>query len=166
MTHQGQPNWIARHEALTVVLLLVAIGIIGSFIVAGTSINSFTNNTTSSTSDETEQEEVNENEPDIPAEYESALSQADSYANNLHMSKQGVYDQLVSEYGGQFKVAAAKYAIENVVADWKENALVKARDYQDTQHLSPAAIHDQLTSEYGENFTQAEADYAIRHLNN
>jgi len=100
-----------------------------------------------------------------PAEYKSALSQADSYAKTMHMSKQGVYEQLVSEYGGKFTAAAAQYAIDNVSADWNANALAKAKDYQNTMHLSPAAIHDQLTSTYGEKFTQAEADYAIQHLN-
>ena len=100
-----------------------------------------------------------------PAEYKSALNQATSYANTMHMSKQGVYDQLVSEYGGQFSAAAAQYAIDNVTADWNANALAKAKDYQNSMHLSPAAVHDQLTSEYGEKFTQAEADYAIAHLN-
>lgn len=100
-----------------------------------------------------------------PAEYKSALNQATSYANTMNMSKQGVYDQLVSQYGGQFSAAAAQYAIDNVTADWNANALAKAKSYQDTMNQSPAAIHDQLTSAYGEKFTQAEADYAIQHLN-
>lgn len=102
---------------------------------------------------------------DVPAEYTSALNQADSYANTMHMSKKGVYDQLVSEYGGQFSAKAAKYATDNVKADWKKNALQKAKDYQSQQSLSPEAIRDQLTSSAGEKFTQAEADYAIAHLN-
>ena len=100
-----------------------------------------------------------------PAEYKSALAQATSYANIQHMSKQGVYDQLVSQYGGQFTAAAAQYAIDNVTADWNANALAKAKDYQSQQNLSPTAIHDQLTSQYGEKFTESEADYAIQHLN-
>lgn len=104
-------------------------------------------------------------EPSVPAEYKSALSQADTYANTMHMSKQGVYDQLVSQYGGQFTPAAAQYAIDNVKSDWNANALAKAKDYQNEEHLSPAAIHDQLISQYGEKFTPAEADYAIQHLN-
>jgi hypothetical protein len=104
-------------------------------------------------------------ETKIPAEYKSALSQASSYSSSMHMSKKGVYDQLVSEYGGKFTPEAAQYGIDNVKADWNANALAKAKDYQDTMHQSPAAIHDQLTSEYGEKFTQAEADYAIQHLN-
>jgi len=102
----------------------------------------------------------------VPREYISALNKADSYANTMHMSKSGLYDQLTSQYGEQFSAAAAQYAIDNVNADWKANALEKARSYQDSMNMSPAAIHDQLTSEYGEKFTKSEADYAIQNLNN
>ncbi len=101
---------------------------------------------------------------DVPMEYKSALNKATTYANTMHMSKRGVYDQLVSEYGEKFSAEAAQYAIDNVKADWNANALAKAKNYQDTMSMSPAAIHDQLTSEYGEKFTQAEADYAIQRL--
>ena len=81
------------------------------------------------------------------------------------MSKQGIYDQLVSEYGEQFSEEAAQYAMDNLDADYKQNALEKAKIYQDEMSMSPEAIRDQLTSEYGEQFTQEEADYAIEHLN-
>lgn len=101
----------------------------------------------------------------IPAEYKSALNKATAYANTMNMSKQGVYDQLVSEYWEKFSPAAAQYAIDNVKANWNANALIKAKTYQNTMNMSPSAIHDQLTSNYGEKFTQAEADYAIQHLN-
>ena len=83
----------------------------------------------------------------------------------MHMSKQGIYDQLTSEYGEKFSDEAAQYAIDHVEANWKENALKKAKSYQETMAMSPNAIHDQLTSEYGEKFTPEEADYAIENLN-
>ena len=121
--------------------------------------------TVSDTKKKVEDRASGEKKADVPAEYTSALNQADSYANTMHMSKQGVYDQLVSEYGGQFSAKAAKYATDNVKADWKKNALQKAKDYQSQQSLSPEAIRDQLTSSAGEKFTQAEADYAIAYLN-
>lgn len=101
----------------------------------------------------------------IPTEYKSALNKAMTYAKTMHMSKQGVYDQLVSEYGEKFSADAAQYAIDNMKADWNANALAKAKTYQNTMNMSPSAIHDQLTSAYGEKFTKAEADYAIQHLN-
>ncbi len=110
-------------------------------------------------------QEAEDKAKNVPAEYKSALNKATSYSNTMHMSKRGVYDQLVSEYGEKFSAAAAQYAIDNVKADWNANALVKAKSYQDTMNMSPAGIHDQLTSAYGEKFTQSEADYAIQHLN-
>ena len=111
-----------------------------------------------------EKEEVEEVKKDIPKEYESALKKAEIYSDTMHMSKAGIYDQLVSEYGENFSEEAAQYAIDNIQADWKANALEKAKIYQDTMHMAPEAIRDQLTSEYGEGFTQEEADYAVEQL--
>lgn len=105
-----------------------------------------------------------EPEPDVPTEYISALKKAETYSDMMHMSKQGIYDQLVSEYGEQFSPEAAQYAIDNLQADYNANALEKAKVYQDDMHMSPEAIRDQLVSEYGEKFTQEEADYAVANL--
>ena len=104
-------------------------------------------------------------EDNIPTEYKSALKQAETYSEMMHMSKAGIYDQLTSEYGGQFTAEAAQYAIDNVEADWKKNALESAKSYQETMSMSPSAIYDQLVSEYGEQFTAEEAQYAIDNLN-
>lgn len=103
-------------------------------------------------------------EPEIPTEYISALQKAEDYSNIMHMSKQGIYDQLVSEYGEKFSAEAAQYAVDNLQVDFRINALEKAKEYQETMSMSPEAIRDQLTSEYGEKFTQEEADYAIANL--
>ena len=103
-------------------------------------------------------------EDDVPSDHASALRSAETYSDMMHMSKQGIYDQLTSEYGGQFTEEAAQYAIDNIDADWNENALESAKSYRDTLNMSPDAIHDQLTSEYGGKFTEEQADYAIEHL--
>lgn len=100
-------------------------------------------------------------EPDVPAEYASALTQAQRYSDTMHMSKAGLYDQLTSEYGGQFADDAAQYAIDAVEADWNANALATAENYADTMSMSRAGIYDQLVSEFGEQFTADEAQYAI-----
>lgn len=84
----------------------------------------------------------------------------------MHMSKQGIYEQLTSEYGEGFEADAAQYAIDNVKADWNQNALAKAKSYQQSMSMSKNAIYDQLTSEYGEKFTKEEAQYAIDNLAN
>ena len=110
---------------------------------------------------------VSESEPvdeSVPTEYRSALTKAKSYSELMHMSKAGIYNQLVSEYGEQFTAEEAQYAIDNIQADWNANALAKAQSYQDMMSMSPNAIYDQLVSEYGEQFTAEEAQYAIDNL--
>ena len=82
----------------------------------------------------------------------------------MHMSKQGIYDQLVSEYGENFPADAAQYAIDNLDADYKANALEKAKDYYEGMNMSKEGVREQLVSEYGEQFTQEEADYAVANL--
>ena len=104
-------------------------------------------------------------EDNIPTEYKSALKKAEIYANDMHMSKAGLYNQLTSEYGEKFTAEAAQYAVDNVETDWKENALKKAEFYQEYMAMSPSAIYDQLVSEYGEQFTAEEAQYAVDNLN-
>jgi hypothetical protein len=114
--------------------------------------------------EEPAEEESAAEEEDVPREYRSALTKAEQYAKTMHMSKAGIYDQLVSEYGENFPEDAAQYAIDNIDFDWKENALKKAESYAETMSMSDAAIYDQLISEHGEKFTPEEAQYAIDNL--
>lgn len=99
-------------------------------------------------------------------EYQNALTKGLQYANQLHMSKKAIYDQLTSSYGEGFPADAAQYAIDNMTGvDWNANALAKAQEYYTMMSMSKSAVYDQLTSEYGEQFTASEARYAIDHLN-
>lgn len=166
MAEKKQGNWFARHKVLSVILGLFVLGAIASAAGDGTDTNTSTSTPTNSETAQTaESKPAAKEEPKVPAEYKSALAQATTYANDLHLSKKGVYAQLVSEYGGKFKPEAAQYAIDNVKADWNANALAQAKTYQNDLHLSPAGVRDQLVSEHGGQFTAAEADYAIAHLN-
>jgi len=169
---ESKKNWFIKHKIVTVILVLLVLGTVGSLVSPS---NPPSNSSQTSQSQEappnesgndTEPTVAEENpQPDVPTEYKSALNKATSYANNMNMSKKGVYDQLVSQYGEKFTAEAAQYAIDNVQADWNANALAKAKTYQVDMNMSPAAIHGQLTSAYGEKFTESEADYAIEHLN-
>lgn len=147
--------------------LLILLGILGSLMGGNNSNDAAPASPGSGSSAPTGEasESAAAEEADVPAEYTSALRQAKNYDKTMHMSKQGIYDQLTSEYGGQFSEEAAQYAVDNVEADWNANALKKAQDYQEQQAMSPEAIRDQLTSDYGEKFTADEADYAIQNLN-
>lgn len=109
-------------------------------------------------------EAAEESGEDVPTEYKSALTSAESYSDTMHMSKAAIFDQLTSEVADQFSEEAAQYAIDNIEADWKENALKSAENYQETMSMSPEAIRDQLVSEHGDQFTQEQADYAVENL--
>lgn len=95
-------------------------------------------------------------------EEKNALKKAESYSKNLHMSKQGIYNQLTSSIEG-FTKEAAQYAIDNIDADWNTNALEKAKSYQKNLNMSKQGVYNQLTSSV-EGFTNDEAQYAIDHL--
>ena len=58
----------------------------------------------------------------VPKEYRNALHKAENYSKMMHMSKQGIYDQLTSEYGEKFDTEAAQYAIDNVDEEYYPNA--------------------------------------------
>src|SRR5699024_7384017 len=170
-------NILISVAGLVVMIIASAIGIGSAFSEAMNEVDSepeqVDENNALSNEEEQEQEngdvnQNNENEEeendDVPREHKSALNKAESYANTMDMSKEGIYDQLVSEYGENFPEDAAEYAMDNIEADWKENALNKARTYADDMDMSDDAIFDQLVSEYGEQFTEEEAQYAIDNL--
>ena len=100
----------------------------------------------------------------VSSDFVAALEAANIYAGELNMSRQAIYEQLISEYGEGFSPAAAQYAIDNMTVNYSNNALESAKIYQNEMNMSPEEIHDQLTSEYGEQFNSAEADYAINNL--
>ena len=45
---------------------------------------------------------------------ETALKSAKKYQENMSMSKDAIYDQLVSDYGEKFTAEEAQYAIDNL----------------------------------------------------
>lgn len=189
MPQQGQPAPTAqppkKKKTGCLIAIIIAAVLIIVFLCAMCSSSDTNTNTNTATSTNTTAPQVETSKPvadnsnnaasapveekpsadsNIPTEYKSALKSAKSYSDIMHMSKQGIYDQLTSEYGDKFTAEAAQYAVDNLQADYKENALKSAESYQEIMSMSPAAIHDQLTSEYGGKFTQEEADYAIANL--
>ena len=101
----------------------------------------------------------------ISQEYINALLNAYSYSDSCHMSKKGLYEQLVSDDGDGFPPDAARYAVEHAEIDYKENALETAKSYYygEHLHLSRRDVYEQLIDEC-EMFTEEEAKYALDHL--
>lgn len=111
-----------------------------------------------------EKEEEALKEDGISQEFRAALNKAQTYSDSMHMSKEGLFQQLISEYGENFPPEAANFAIDKIEVSWENNALKKAQTYARTMYMSREGVFDQLTSEYGEAFSQEEAQYAIDNL--
>lgn len=60
---------------------------------------------------ETAEEQVEEK---VSVEYKQALKQGESYLEFSSFSKQDLFDQLTSEYGGQFTDEEAQYAVDEL----------------------------------------------------
>lgn len=125
-----------------------------------------TNDDSSSTTDDSSSDtNSDDSDSDATTDQQSALQQADYYANDANMSKSKIYDQLTSSYGGNFSSSDANYAINHLDdVDWNQNALATAQKYVDDYHMSKSELYDQLTSSYGEQFTASQAQYAINNL--
>lgn len=101
--------------------------------------------------------------PKINASQENAVEEARSYLRTMAFSRQGLIDQLSSEYGSQFALADAEFAVayleNNSEIDWNAQAVKSAKEYLDSQSFSCNGLIDQLSSEYGSKFTQSQATY-------
>ena len=108
-----------------------------------------------------EEEYIEEETETVSFEYEQALASAQNYVDIMAFSKQGLYEQLTSEYGEGFTSDAAQYAVDNVNVDWYSEAVEAAEDYLNCMTFSKQGLYEQLTSEYGSGFTDEEAQYAV-----
>lgn len=94
---------------------------------------------------------------------EQARKSAEGYLSWNPMSRQGLIDQLSSEYGDKYtleQATAGVAAIEDTV-DWNEQAAKSAERYLSHTAFSRQGLIDQLSSEYGEKFTLEQATYGV-----
>lgn len=99
----------------------------------------------------------------------NALAQmktAISYLKMSNMSKQGLYDQLTSEYGSKMTAEEANAAINKLdpLVNWNNLAVLSAKSYRDSMNLTGQGLSDQLSSEYGSKFTAEQAQYGVAHI--
>lgn len=99
--------------------------------------------------------------PVYTLEQENALRAAKQYLEFSSFSRQGLIDQLSSEYGSGFPVETATWAADTVGADWNAEAVEAAKQYLEFSSFSRQGLYDQLTSQYGSQFTPDEANQAL-----
>ena len=95
---------------------------------------------------------------------DEAVRSAENYLDMMAFSRQGLIDQLSSQYGEGFTEEQAVYAVDylenNDLVDWSEQAVRSAESYLDMMSFSRQGLIDQLSSQYGEQFTVEQATYA------
>ncbi|MDP3894336.1 Ltp family lipoprotein, partial [Nocardioides sp.] len=91
-------------------------------------------------------------------------SAAEDYLDYSAFSRQGLIDQLSSEYGSGFRVEDAAWAVGQLKVDWREQAVRAAKEYLDYSPFSRQGLIEQLSSPYGSQFTVAEATYAVNKI--
>jgi hypothetical protein len=89
----------------------------------------------------------------------NARRSAQSYLDMVGFSRQGLIDQLSSEYGDQYPVEAATAAVDSLNVDWNAEAVEAAESYLEMSGFSHAGLVEQLSSPYGDQFTREQAEH-------
>jgi len=114
---------------------------------------------------EVKQETIDNTEDILDLGTKNAYDAGKNYLNLMAFSKQGLIDQLSSEYGDNYTVKQATDAVQliedNGEVNWNEEAAECAKNYLEMTSFSKQDLIDQLTSEYGDKFTLEQAEYAV-----
>lgn len=108
---KGKAKWIVLAVVVVVIIAAIAGGGNDNTSQTPSSEDPVATSEQSASNQETSEEKK---DADVPTEYKNALKKAETYSKTMHMSKEGVRDQLVSEYGEKFTQEEADYAINNL----------------------------------------------------
>jgi Host cell surface-exposed lipoprotein len=92
----------------------------------------------------------------------NALRSANNYLKLSGFSRQGLIEQLSSEYGDRYRVADATAAVDRLQVDWNTQAARSAANYLNMSGFSCQGLIDQLSSQYGDKYTVEQATAGAR----
>ena len=123
---------------------------------------------TAKTEEDSEEEKLEEITAGMDVATKNAYRSAQNYLDYKGFSKQGLIDQLSSEYGEGFTVEQATAAVQAMEdageVDWNEQAVKAGQSYLDMKGYSRDGLIKQLSSEYADKFTIEQATYAADQL--
>ena len=105
---------------------------------------------------------VDSDEPasgNLTAAQRNAVRSANSYLQLSGFSRQGLIDQLSSEFGDRYSVGDATVAVDSLSTDWNAQAARSAVSYLELSGFSCQGLIDQLSSEAGDKYTVEQATY-------
>ena len=92
----------------------------------------------------------------------NAVRSAEQYINMTGFSREGLIEQLSSEYGDGYGIEDATIAIDSLNIDWNEQAVRSAEEYLDMTGFSCDGLIEQLSSSAGSKYTVSEANYGAQ----
>lgn len=92
----------------------------------------------------------------------NAIRSAKQYISMTGFSRDGLIDQLSSEYGDSYEIADATAAVDSLNIDWNEQAVRSAEQYLDMTGFSCNGLIEQLSSSAGSKYTVNEATYGAQ----
>ena len=100
--------------------------------------------------------------PSFTNQQRNAIEEARQYLDTSAFSRQGLIDQLSSQYGSGYSVEDATVAVDSLGVDWNAQAAQSAKDYLSMSPFSCNALIEQLSSAYGEKFSVDQATYGAQ----
>jgi len=92
----------------------------------------------------------------------NAVRSAKQYISMTGFSRDGLIEQLSSEYGDGYEVNDSTIAVDSLNIDWNEQAVRSAEQYLDMTGFSCDGLIEQLSSSAGSKYTVSEATYGAQ----
>lgn len=92
----------------------------------------------------------------------NAVRSAQQYISGQGFSRNGLIEQLSSDYGDGYNVSDATVAVDSMNIDWNKQAVRSAKQYLSIQGFSCKGLIEQLSSSYGDKYTQSQANYGAK----
>lgn len=91
----------------------------------------------------------------------NAVRSAQQYISVQGFSRNGLIEQLSSDYGDGYNVSDATVAVDSMNIDWNKQAVRSAKQYLSIQGFSCKGLIEQLSSSYGDKYTQSQATVTV-----
>ncbi len=102
-----------------------------------------------------------EPESEVTPAQANAIGAAEGYINFKGFSRDGLIGQLSSEFGDQYDLDVATFAVDSLDIDYNEQAVRSAEDYLSFKGFSRDGLIGQLSSESGDQYTVEQATFGV-----
>lgn len=92
----------------------------------------------------------------------NAVRSANSYLSFTGFSRNGLIDQLSSDYGDGYEKSDAVIAVDSLSVDWNDQAARTAQQYLEMTGFSCKGLVEQLSSDAGEQYTREQAEFGAK----